>query len=82
LSPGAEGIDQAGIDGESFAFDEHGVGRHGDVFADGFDEPVANDYGAFGDDGAGDGYDFRVVYGHRRMGLGEGQSATHKQRRD
>ena len=74
----AEGIDQAGIHGESFAFDEHGVGGDGDVLADGFDESIANDHGALGDDGAGDGYDLRVVDGHCRMGLGEGQSATHK----
>ena len=76
LSPGAQGIDQAGVDREAFAFDQHGVGGNRDVLADGLNQSIANHHRALGDDGAGDGHDLRVVDGHCRMGLGKGQSAT------
>ena len=72
LSPGAQGVDQAGIDGEAFALHQHGVGRNGDVFADGFNQSVANHHRALGDDRAGDGHNLRVVDGHCRMGSGQG----------
>ena len=78
LSPGAQGVDQAGVDGEAFSLDQHGVGRNRDVFADGFDQSVANHHRALVDDGAGDGHNLRVADGHCRMGLGKGQSATQK----
>jgi hypothetical protein len=78
LSPSAQSVNEAGIDGETFSFDEHGVGRNGDVVADIFNQSIANHHRALVEDRAGDGHNLRVADGHRRMRLGEDQSATQK----
>src|SRR6201999_87742 len=49
-----EGIDQAGIDGESFAVDDPGFLREVHVFADGGDDAVRDDDGAVFDARTGD----------------------------
>ena len=43
-SESAEGIDQAGIHGQSFAFDDPGVGGHRDIRADGVNESIAQNH--------------------------------------
>ena len=45
-----EGIDQTGIDGEPLAVPDAGIGRRLDAGAGGFDETVAHDDRAFGND--------------------------------
>jgi hypothetical protein len=78
LSPCAQGVDQAGVDGETLAFHQHGVGRHRNVLPDGFNQSIAYHHRALVEDRSGDGHNLRVVDGHCRMRLGQGQRATRK----
>src|ERR1035438_2473997 len=76
LSPCAQCVDQAWVDGEPLAFHQHGVGRNRNVLPDGFNQSIAYHHRPFVDDRAGDGNNLRVVYGHCRMRLGQDQRAT------
>ena len=60
-----EGIDQAGIHGETFAIDHPGFLRKVDVFADGGNDAVRDDHGAVFDARAGDGHDGGAANGER-----------------
>ena len=82
MAKGGEAIDEAGVDGEAFAFDDEGVGGDGGVFADGFNEPMADYDRALAEDGSGDGHDSGIANGDGRGVLGQGARAEKKERCD
>ena len=60
-APVAEAVDEAGVDGETFAVDDPPVFRGGEVGSDGFDEAVTDNDGAVFEVGTGDGDDAGVL---------------------
>ena len=79
-SPGAQPVDQAGIDREPLAFDHHRVRRNLYVLPNRFNQSFADDHGSTVDHRAAHRHHLGIANRHRRGRLGRGASAKYCQR--